>query len=143
MAYPLSYSCLQALFEMMTNEPVCMICSFIDITDRKHIEEELRIKESAIASSINGIAIGDLLGNVTYINNAALDMWGTNDPADIIGKHATVFAQSEEEALQIIHTVLEKGHWSGEITGKKMDDSPITVIFPQAWFEMKKVSLSA
>ncbi len=110
-----------------TNNPVCMICSFMDITDRKHIEEELRIKESAIASSINGIAIGDLLGNVTYINNAALAMWGSNDPTDIIGKHVTVFAQSEEEALQIMHTVLEKGHWSGEITGKKMDDSPITV----------------
>jgi PAS domain S-box-containing protein len=110
-----------------TNDPVCMICSFIDITDRKHIEEELRIKESAIASSINGIAIGDILGNVTYINNAALAMWGSTDPANIIGKHATVFAQSEEEALQIMHTVLEKGHWSGEITGKKMDDSPINV----------------
>jgi PAS domain S-box-containing protein len=110
-----------------TNDPVCMICSFIDITDRKHIEEELRIKESAIASSINGIAIGNLDGNVTYVNEAALSMWGTSNTADILGKPITVFAQSEEEAIQIMNIVLDKGHWTGEITGRVMDGSPITV----------------
>ena len=107
--------------------PTCMMCSFIDITDRKHIEEELRVKESAIASSINGIAIGDLQGNVTYVNEAALKMWGTDNPADILGKPITVFAQSEEEAIQIMNIVLEQGYWTGEITGKTMDGSPITV----------------
>lgn len=108
-------------------QPICMVCSFIDITERKRIEEELRIKESAIASSINGIAIGDLKGKVTYINNAVLHMWGADDPGDIIGKPATVFAQSEEEAVRIMQTVLEEGQWAGEITGKIMDGSPITV----------------
>ncbi|HVN72226.1 MAG TPA: PAS domain S-box protein, partial [Desulfomonilia bacterium] len=108
-------------------KPICMICSFIDITDRKQIEEELRIKESAIASSINGIAIGDLEGNVTYVNEAALKMWGSDNLDDILGKSVTVFAQSEEEALQIMNIVIEKGHWSGEITGKIIDGSPITV----------------
>ena len=107
--------------------PTCMMCSFIDITDRKHIEEELRIKESAIASSINGIAIGDLQGNVTYVNEAALKMWGTDNPADIMDKPITVFAQSEEEASEIMNIVIEQGYWTGDITGKIMDGSPITV----------------
>ena len=109
------------------NQPIFMMCSFIDITDRKRIEEELRIKESAIASSINGIAIGDLNGTVTYVNEAAMRMWGTDNPADILGKPITVFAQSEEEAVQIMDLVLDKGHWTGEITGKIMDGSQITV----------------
>ncbi|HPR03517.1 MAG TPA: hypothetical protein PLP82_06400, partial [Deltaproteobacteria bacterium] len=39
--------------------------------------EDLQIKDYAIASSINGIAIGGLDGVVTYINNAALRMWGS------------------------------------------------------------------
>jgi PAS domain-containing protein len=56
-----------------------------------HIEEDIRIKDYAIASSINGIAIGDLNGIVSYVNNAALRMWGTEDPSEIIGKPATVF----------------------------------------------------
>ncbi len=108
-------------------EPLSMICSFIDITDRKRMEEELRVKDSAIASSINGIAIGDLAGHVTYVNQAALKMWGTDNPGDILGKPVTVFAQSEEEALHIMQVVLEKGQWSGEIMGRIMDGSPIAV----------------
>ncbi|HOY76142.1 MAG TPA: PAS domain-containing protein, partial [Deltaproteobacteria bacterium] len=108
-------------------EPLSMICSFIDITDRKRMEEELRVKDSAIASSINGIAIGDLAGHVTYVNQAALKMWGTDNPGDILGKPVTVFAQSEEEALRIMQVVLEKGQWSGEIMGRIMDGSPIAV----------------
>ncbi len=109
------------------DQAICMLCSFIDITERKRIEAELRVKESAIASSINGIVIGDLQGHVTYINRAALKMWGTDNPADILGKQVTVFAQSEEEAVAIMRTVLEEGHWTGEITGRIMDGSPITV----------------
>jgi len=104
-----------------------LICSFVDITDRKRMEEELRIKESAIASSMNGIVIADLQGNVTYINDAVLKMWGTSNPSDILGKPAPVFAQSEEEALEIMNTILTQGQWSGEIVGKIMDGSPITV----------------
>ena len=84
-----------------------------------HREDDLRIKDYAIASSINGIAIGGLDGVVTYVNNAALKMWGSDDPSEIIGKSATVFAQSEKEGLAIMHTVLEKGEWSGEIVGRR------------------------
>ena len=124
---PLTVLLSASLVRDEADMPTCMMCSFIDITDRKHIEEELRIKESAIASSINGIAIGDLQGNVTYVNKAALKMWGTDDPADILGKHITVFAQSEEEAVQVMNIVIEQGYWIGEITGKTMDGSPITV----------------
>ncbi|HOO46720.1 MAG TPA: PAS domain-containing protein, partial [Deltaproteobacteria bacterium] len=90
--------------------------------------EDLQIKDYAIASSINGIAIGGLDGVVTYINNAALRMWGSNDPSEIIGKSATVFAQSEQEALEIMSTVLEKGEWTGEISGWRKNGEPITVL---------------
>jgi len=108
-------------------QPLSMICSFIDITDRKRMEEELRVKDSAIASSINGIVMGDLDGHVTYVNQAALKMWGTDNPGDVLGKPVTVFAQSEEEALRIMQVVLDEGRWSGEIMGRIMDGSPIAV----------------
>ncbi|MBN2282448.1 MAG: PAS domain-containing protein, partial [Deltaproteobacteria bacterium] len=108
-------------------EPVCMMDSFLDITERKRMEEELRIKDSAIASSINGIAIGDLEGNITYVNDAFLRLWGGKDKAEILGKSAVTFAQSESEAIDIINFVREKGKWLGEITGTKKDGTPITV----------------
>ncbi len=50
--------------------------SFVDITQHKRMEEDLRIKDLAIASSIDGIGISDLEGNIIYVNDAALRMWG-------------------------------------------------------------------
>jgi len=108
-------------------EPICTMASFMDITDRKRIEDELRIKDYAIESSINGIAIGDLEGNLTYVNEAFLRMWGGEDSSEVIGNNAVVFAQSEEEGLKIIQRVLERGNWFGEVVGKTKEGRPLTV----------------
>lgn len=110
------------------SEPVCMMCSFVDITGRKRMEEELRIRNNAIASSINGIGISDLKGNIIYVNDAALKMWGDVDASEVIGTSALNLAQSEEEALAIYQAVLEKGGWTGEVSGFRKDGSPITVL---------------
>ena len=108
-------------------EPICTMDSFVDITDRKMMEEELRIKEFAIASSVHGIGIGDLQGNITYVNNAALEMWGADSLEEVIGRSALELAQSHTEALKIMQAVLEKGRWEGEVTGHKKDGTPITI----------------
>jgi len=108
-------------------EPICTMDSFIDITDRKKIEEELRVKDLAVASSIHGIGIGDLEGNITYVNDAALHMWGAKDPSELIGRSALEFAKNHDEAISVMHEFLEKGSWEGEITGIRNDGSPIIV----------------
>jgi len=108
-------------------EPICMMDSFVDLTERKRMEEEFRIKDFAIASSIDGIGISDLEGNIIYVNNAAVKMWGAEDAAEVLGTSALSLAQSEEEALEIYRTIFEKGSWSGEASGYRKDGSPITV----------------
>lgn len=108
-------------------EPICIMDSFVDITERKKMEEDLRVKECAIASSINGIGISDLTGNITYVNDAALKMWGAEDASEVIGTSALNLAQSEEEALEIYQSILDKGSWSGEVSGFRKDGSPITL----------------
>ena len=105
-----------------------MMDSFVDITDRKRMEEELKIKDLAIASSLDGIGIGDLAGTIIYVNDAALEMWGAQDASEVLGTSALRLARSEEEALRIYQAVLEKGSWSGEVSGYKKDGSPITVL---------------
>jgi len=108
-------------------EPICGMDSFIDITDRKKIEKELRIKDFAIASSVQGIGIGDMEGNITYVNKAALRMWGANDPSEVIGRSSLELAQDQEEAEKIMLAVLENGSWEGEVEGFRKDGSPITI----------------
>ncbi|MGD0276614.1 MAG: PAS domain-containing protein, partial [Syntrophales bacterium] len=108
-------------------EPVGLMCSFVDVTQHKHMEEELLIKSNAIQTAMYGIALGDLNGNVTYVNNAGLPFWGTDDLSEIIGKPAVSFARSEKEGLEILQSVLEKGSWFGEVTGLRKDGTPIPV----------------
>ena len=109
-------------------EPICTMDSFVDITDRKKIEEELRIKDFAVSSSIQGIVIGDLTGNITYINQAFLEMWGDDDTSEIIGKSAIDFAKDPKQAEEAIEAILDKGYWSDEIDGVKKNGSIITVL---------------
>jgi len=109
------------------NEPTCIMVSMIDITERKKIESELRIKDFAIASSVYGIGIGDLAGNITYVNDAAVKMWGAESALEVIGRSSLEFAKSKTEALEVISAVLEKGCWEGEIEGIRKDGNPLTV----------------
>lgn len=106
------------------DEPICLMSAMLDITDRKKIEEELRIKEFAIASAIHGIGIGDLEGNITYVNDAALRMWGAKDSSEVIGRSSLELAESQEEAEKIMLAVLQNGSWEGEVKGDRKDGTP-------------------
>ncbi len=99
-------------------EPVCTLCSFIDITRMRQAFEELRLKDHAIASSINAIAFGDLEGRVTYVNEAFLRLWGGNDASEVIGRSVFTFASSEQEIERILGLVFADGNWEGEVMGK-------------------------
>jgi PAS domain S-box-containing protein len=99
-------------------EPVCTLCSFIDITRMRQAFEELRLKDHAIASSINAIAFGDLEGRVTYVNEAFLRLWGGSDPSEVIGRSVFAFASSEREFERILGHVFSEGNWQGEVMGK-------------------------
>ncbi|MFH1135086.1 MAG: PAS domain S-box protein [Pseudomonadota bacterium] len=91
-----------------------------DITERKAAERELRIKESAIQSSINAIVLAGLDGPVTFVNHAMLEMWGLENPGEILGRPLeSLFA--ENEAVSIRQEVLKEGAWFGERTARRDD----------------------
>ena len=96
---------------------------FRDITERKQAEEKLKIKDAAIASSINAIAICDLQGNMEYANNSLITMWGYKNAKEILGKNATEFWQFGKDAEDVIKEEKEKGGWAGELKAKKKDGS--------------------
>lgn len=108
-------------------EPVCTLCSFIDITRTRQVFEELRLKDYAIASSINAIAFSDLEGRVTYVNEAFLRLWGGDDASEVIGRSVFTFAQSQEDIEQILRHVFAESNWLGEVTGKARDGRALTV----------------
>ena len=92
---------MQLALSIVTDEsgrPLCLMGSGIDITERKLAEQDLRIRDMAIASSLNAFTISDLDGRLTYVNQAFLSMWGYASETEVLGRSITEFWQDEEDA---------------------------------------------
>ncbi len=107
------------------------ICNFVainkEITERKQLEQALRIKDSAIESSINAIMMAELDGRLTYVNQAFLHLGGFQHAEDVIGKPLTSFLQENMSNGQGLHSLLEKGSWQGELSVRRSDGKLIDV----------------
>ncbi|MBR1369255.1 hypothetical protein RJ53_06995 [Methanocalculus chunghsingensis] len=99
----------------------------IDTTRLKRAEQEFLLKDAAIESSNNGIAITDLDGILTYVNPAFLSLWGYAGSEEVIGRPATSFWVSEKAAEDVIAMEKRDGTWSGELKGLRKDGSPIDI----------------
>jgi PAS domain S-box-containing protein len=93
------------------------------IAERKRVEETLKTKDSAIASSINGIAFADTKGRLTDVNDSFLRMWGYSNEKQVLGKPVVKFLADEKKAAE----VRDKGNWIGELVAKRKDNSTFDV----------------
>ncbi|MBL0104861.1 MAG: PAS domain S-box protein [Bacteroidetes bacterium] len=105
-----------------------VVGSFVDITSRIKVEEELRLMEKAIATSISGMGLADLTGKITYANDTLWKMWGFNNREELLGKHLTeVFHGNRID--ETIHNLQVRGYDHGEDIGLKADNSLFNVAF--------------
>jgi PAS domain S-box-containing protein len=95
-----------------------VISMAMDVTERKRVEEALQVKDSAIASSISGIALADLEGNLTYVNDSFLRMWGYDDEQEVLGRATVDFWQGKETVAQVIAALWAEGSWVGEMVAR-------------------------
>jgi PAS domain S-box-containing protein len=93
-----------------------------DVTARKEMESELRIKDYAFTSSVAGIAITDLEGNLTYVNPALYRMGG-HLPTEVIGRPARLFFAEGPAGEAALREAIEKGSWQGELAVRRKDGS--------------------
>ncbi|MCQ1535755.1 PAS domain S-box protein [Methanosarcina sp. KYL-1] len=92
-----------------------------DITERKRVEKEMQVKNAAMASALTPIAIADLEGDLTYINSAFLKHWGYVDEAEVLGRPAVKFWNTEEQAAAVVKKLFLEGTWEGELTARRKD----------------------
>ncbi len=93
------------------------------VVERIEAQEELWLKESAISTSINGIAIANMEGRLTYVNRAFLDLHGYESPDEVLGREIVEFVKDERELVPVMSELLEKGSWVGEVESRKKDCS--------------------
>ena len=97
-----------------------------DITERRIAEKEHLIKNLAVDSTINAIALAEPRGKLTYVNPAFQKMWGYKEN-DAVGRHFVEFWQDEHRALHIMDDIREKGKFIGESKAKRNDESHFDV----------------
>ena len=101
-----------------------------DITDRVLMEEKLVKQLTAIETAMDGIALLNSMGNYTFLNKAHAEVYGYNDPSELLGKSWQIlYASDELDRIQnvVFPRFMEDGKWQGEATGRKKDGTP----FPQ------------
>jgi PAS domain S-box-containing protein len=94
-----------------------------DISERKRTEAALRIKDDAIAASLNAIALADTAGRLSYVNRAFLRMWGYDREDEVVGRPALDFWSDRDQAAKALQGASAAGHWSGEMTARRRDGS--------------------
>lgn len=104
------------------------VCTIVDITARKQAEESLIIKDHAISSSLNAIAIMDLDFSITYVNHSLISMMGSRSEREFAGTNLWKCMASPQEIEKIRDTLSHKGSWLGEILLKKTDQTQFYVM---------------
>jgi PAS domain S-box-containing protein len=99
-----------------TDDKVIGIQSIIrDITSPKMAEQALKVSEEKYRTMLNaspdGILITNLKGIITEVSEIGLQLFGTNNPGDLIGKHFLRFVPPEEKGTvkEIIEKTMNEG----------------------------------
>ncbi|MCK9299016.1 MAG: PAS domain S-box protein [Methanoculleus sp.] len=98
-----------------------------DITDRIRTERELRIKESALESSTNGILITDLAGTVMYANRSFAGMFGYERAGAVAGRNLETFFADPTVGEKVTARLLDTHAIVQETIGLHSSGSPFHI----------------
>lgn len=97
-----------------------------DVTDRKRTEEVLKRQLTAIEASLSGIALCNAEGHFIYMNQAHAEIYGYDEPKELIGQHWSVLYDDLERQRfeqEIMPIFAQTGRWSGESIVRRRDGS--------------------
>lgn len=104
-------------------QPLRMIGSHSDITERKQSEATCQLAASVFTSAREGILITDADGIIVEVNDTFCDITGYSR-AEVLGKNPRLFQsgrQSAEFYKVMWQSLLDNNHWTGEIWNRRKD----------------------
>ncbi|MDC6387564.1 PAS domain S-box protein [Maribacter sp. PR1] len=113
----------------VSGNPIRMIGTNIDITERKKAEKENRFKANLLSMVRQGAIATNLEGEVNYWNKGAEIMYGWK-AEEALGKNImqlTTLENNEEEARKIMEMLKKGESWSGNFEVQKKDGTNFTV----------------
>ncbi|KAF0159422.1 MAG: PAS/PAC sensor hybrid histidine kinase [Syntrophaceae bacterium] len=100
-----------------------LIVTFRDVTDLKHSDDLLKLKNLVFDASFAANSIADLEGVVTEVNNAFLQIWGYPSKDEVVGNPISYFFKDMGEAVAAVTAINVNGQWQGDFTARKRDGS--------------------
>jgi PAS domain S-box-containing protein len=104
-----------------SGRPRSVVGCWIDITERKRMEDALMIKHGALESLQLPMILTDMELRIAYFNSAALNMWGYENPEEVVGRMFNEFIGPATRYKKIMARLAEEGEWRGEVRGVKKD----------------------
>ena len=114
---------------MEFNGQPALTTSFVDITGRKHAEEQLREAAAVMESTHEGVMITDLTPRILAVNPACVAITGYSE-AELIGQDPSILNSGHEEQRfheTLWRQLLQYGHWQGESLSRRKNGD----VFPQ------------
>ncbi|HKV92631.1 MAG TPA: PAS domain S-box protein [Candidatus Angelobacter sp.] len=98
------------------DELIGAVVTFMDISEKRAMEREVRALASIVESSNDFIGLADWDGKVTFINRAGRDMVGLEPGEPVIGKSVIEFVVEDEQKdhANPIRLLGKEGKWQGE-----------------------------
>ncbi len=107
---------------------VTLLGTLLDITERKAAEQALRLRDSALRTSLNAVAMSDLQGRLSYVNDAFVELWALSDAGQALGQPVEDFWHDPDQARAVVGALMQgAGTWRGELVGCRRDGSPFDV----------------
>ena len=82
--------------------------SIYDLTDRKRVEEKLSVAYHALNSSVNGVIMTNLKGEITYVNPSFLRIFEYDNRDEVLGKSAAeIFVSKKVKKFSDVSAIID------------------------------------
>jgi PAS domain S-box-containing protein len=96
-----------------------------DITEKKLLEEQLRLKDYALDNSPTSIGLADIDGFIIYVNTTFLKLYGYETKNEIIGKHISDLSSEKVLPNIVLEKLKKRETFIGEVKIKQRDGNNI------------------
>ena len=122
---------LQAWFAVQaySPKPEHFVAVFDVITERKELEDRLRLLALVLDQIQEQVTVTDLAGNVTYVNRTEVEALAS-PKENRLGRHVSVYGdgpQADATQDEIAEATRRFGAWSGKVVNYRADGSPMLI----------------
>jgi PAS domain S-box-containing protein len=113
------------LTKMEVDGKVALQATVRDLTERKLVEEQMRLQSAALKAAANAIIITDSRGIIKWVNPAFTTLTGYSSE-EVIGKTPRILKSGKQDSSfyhELWKTITEGRVWHGELINRRKDGS--------------------